>query len=76
MKKCTVKLIWDDGIWYTKTDEELGIVLESDSFDALIGRVQIAVPEMLELNCGYKGEIEITFEVERVDNLKMSEVTA
>ena len=62
MKKCTVKLIWDDGIWYTKTDEELGIVLESGSFDALVERVRIAVPEMLELNCGYKGEVQLIFE--------------
>ena len=76
MKECTVKLIWDDGIWYTKADEELGIVLESSSFDALIERVRIAVPEMLELNCGYKVEVQLIFEVERVDNLKMSAVTA
>ena len=76
MKKCTVKLVWDDGIWYTKADEELGLVLESGSFDALVERVRMAVPEMLELNCGYTGEIELSFEVERVDNLKMRAVTA
>ena len=76
MKKFTVTLIWDDGIWYTKADEELGIVLESGSFDALIERVRIAVPEMLELNFGYKGEVQLTFEVERVDNLKMRAMTA
>ena len=59
MKKCVVKLVWDDGIWYTKADKELGLVLESGSFDALVERVRIAVPEMLELNCGYKGEIQL-----------------
>ena len=67
MKKCTVKLIWDDGIWYTKADEELGIVLESNSFDALIERVRIAVPEMLELNCGCKDEVQLTFEMVQPD---------
>ena len=76
MKKCTVKLVWDDGIWYTKSDEELGIVLESGSFDALVERVRIAVPEMLELNCGYTGEILLSFEIERADNLKLRVVTA
>ena len=70
MKKCTVKLVWDDGIWYTKTDDDVCLVLESGSIDALIERVRIAVPEMLELNCGYKGEIQLSFEVERVDNLR------
>ena len=76
MKNCTVKLVWDDGIWYTKADEELGLVLESGSFDALIERVRMAVPEMLEMNCGYRGEIQLSFEVERVDNLQMRVVTA
>ena len=72
MKKCTIKLIWNDGIWYTKPVGELGFgfTLEHGSFDALIERVKIAIPEMLEESCGYKGEIEITFETERVDKLK------
>jgi len=63
-------MIWDDGIWCAESDDELGIVLESDSFDTLIGRVHIAVPEMLELNCGYKGEFQIVFEAERTDTMK------
>ena len=70
MKICTVKMIWDDGIWYTSTDDELGLVLESGSFDALVERVRIALPEMLELNLGYTGEVRIVFETERVDTMK------
>ena len=70
MKKCIIKLVWDDGIWYTKTDDEVCLVLESDSIDALIERVRIAVPEMLELNCGYTGEIQLSFEIERIYDLR------
>ena len=70
MKICTVKMVWDDGVWFTKADEELGLVLESNSFDALVERVRIALPEMLELNLGYTGEVRIVFEAERVDTLK------
>jgi len=70
MKICTVKMIWDDGIWYTRTDEEIGLVLESGSFDALVERVRIALPEMLELNLGYTGEVRIIFESERIDTMK------
>jgi len=70
MKTCKVKMVWDDGFWYTKTDAELGLVLESGSFDALVERVRVAVPEMLELNCGYTGEIQIIFETERVDTMR------
>jgi hypothetical protein len=70
MRKCTVKLVWDDGVWYTQTDEELGLVLESGSFDALVERVKVALPEMLELNCGYTGEVQIAFEASRVDSVQ------
>jgi len=71
--KCTVKLIWDNESrrWYTDTDDLLCINLESDSFDALVERVRMAVPEMLELNCGHKGPVQIVFEAIRIDNLDM-----
>ena len=73
MKRCTIKMIWNNGIWYTKPSEDIGfgLTLESGSFDALVERVKIAVPEMLEECCGYKGEIEIIFETERIEKLKV-----
>jgi len=37
-------------VWVATSDDIPGLVLESDSFDALIERVQIAVPELIELN--------------------------
>jgi len=70
LRTYTVKMIWDDGIWYTSTDDDLGITLESGSFDALVERVRIAVPEMLELNCGYTGAFKLVFETERTDTMK------
>ncbi|MCL2071860.1 MAG: DUF1902 domain-containing protein [Oscillospiraceae bacterium] len=72
--KCIVRLTWDDGVWYSKavtdTAENIGLTLESGSFDALIERVKIALPEMLELNFGYKGDIKLVFEAERDENIK------
>jgi len=64
-------MIWDDGYWHTSTDLDLGITLSSDSFDVLVERVRAAVPEMLELNCGYDGEVELVFETERREMLKV-----
>jgi len=72
MKTYIVKMIWDDGYWHTSTDLDLGITLSSDSFDVLVERVRAAVPEMLELNCGYSGEIELIFEAERRETLSVS----
>ena len=69
--KCVVRIIWDAEArtWYTDTDEPLCLNLESGSFDALVERVRMAAPEMLELNCGYSGPLQIVFEAIRVDDL-------
>ena len=72
--KCTVKLIWseEDNFWYSKSmDERFGLTLESNSLDALIEKVKIAAPEMLELvEC--TGEIDLTFEIERIEKIKVA----
>jgi len=70
MRTYTVKMIWDDGIWYTSTDIDLGITLESNFFDTLVERVRIAALEMLELNCNYKGAFNLVFETVRTDEMK------
>ena len=70
--KYTIKLIWseEENFWYSKsTDERFGLTLESDSIDTLIERVKEAIPEMLELS-GYTGEIDLSFEIDRVLRLK------
>ena len=47
-----VKFLWDDeaAVWVATSDDIKGLVLEGGSADALIERVRIAVPELLELN--------------------------
>ena len=46
-----VEMCWDDtaGVWCAVCDC-IPLALESHSFDALIARVKIAVPEILALN--------------------------
>ena len=69
--ECIIKMIWDSESdrWHTESDDNLCLTLEAASFDALVERVRIAVPEMLELNCGYTGPIKLIFETERVEIL-------
>ncbi len=47
-----INLFWDNeaGVWIATSDDISGLVLESNSLDALIEKVKIAVPELLELN--------------------------
>jgi putative aminopeptidase FrvX len=70
--KCVIKLVWceDEKFWYSKSmDDRFGLTLESGSLDVLIERVKMAVPEMYE-EIGCAGNVELTFEIERVDVLE------
>ena len=65
MRTYTIRMIWQDGCWYTSTDSPLSLTLNSKSYDELVERVRIAAPEMIELNSGYTGEIQLVFVSER-----------
>ena len=70
MRTCVINMEWDDGVWCAESDDDLGIVLESESFDVLIERVRAAVPEMLALNLNYTDEVQIIFNARRTDTMK------
>ena len=63
---CNIKLVWDDesNRWHTETNDVPGMALDSNSFDALIEKVQLIAPDMLEANCHYVGPIHFTFVAE------------
>ncbi len=46
-----ITIRWDEEscVWIA-TNSEIGLILESGSYDALVERVRSAVPELLELN--------------------------
>ena len=71
---CIVKLVWDGEVkrWHTVTDDNLCLGLEADTCDGLVEQVRLAAPEMLELNCGYVGPINLTFEVERKEHIAVA----
>jgi hypothetical protein len=66
--KCTVKLIWDEEawVWITDSADVPGLFLESESFDALIEKVNAAAPELLLLNNNYEGPVYLIFEAVRI----------
>jgi len=69
MKTFIVKMVWDDGYWHTSTDEPLCMTLTSESYDTLVERVRLAAPEMIALNSGYTGPIQLVFTSERTETL-------
>jgi hypothetical protein len=62
----TVLLAWDDEAckWYA-LNEDIPIMLEDASLDALIERVKLAAPELLELNGKPHTDIRLFFRMER-----------
>lgn len=65
-----VDLLWDEeaAVWVATSEDVPGLTLESGSFDALVERVRIAVPELLALN-GSKGDITLTLRSQRQERL-------
>lgn len=47
----SINFTWDEeaSVWIA-VNEDIGLVLESPSYDALIARVEETIPELLELN--------------------------
>lgn len=48
----TIIAIWDteSSVWTATSPDVAGLCLESGSLDALIEKVKIAIPELIELN--------------------------
>ncbi|MBO4681919.1 MAG: DUF1902 domain-containing protein [Clostridiales bacterium] len=65
--KYVINVIWDnDAAVYIATSESIpGLVLESGSFDALVEKVRVAVPELLQLNNDKAEIVDLTFLSER-----------
>jgi hypothetical protein len=66
MDEYEILLVWDDEacVWVAENDD-IPVALEADSLDALIERVRIAVPELLELNGKNYANVALNFKMER-----------
>jgi len=65
MNEHTVLLNWDEEAqkWYALNDD-IPIILEDYSLDALINRVKLAAPEMLEINNMPHTGVHLIFKME------------
>ena len=50
--RCNVAFFWDNEakVWIATSEDVSGLILEDESFDNLLNRVFIAIPELLESN--------------------------
>ena len=49
-----VKMQWDNeaSVWIATSQDVPGLVLESETYDVLLEKVRLAIPELIELNGG------------------------
>ena len=68
-----IDFTWDSeaGVWIATSDDVPGLVLESGSFDALLERTRLTVPELLELNHTESAPITLTFRSERHERIAL-----
>ena len=71
MKQFKIKFIWtgDNRMWYASCDE-LRVTLEEGSFDALALRMRLAILDVAETELRYTGDIQLIYEIERIDVIK------
>jgi len=62
---CKVDLKWDEEayVWLASSADVPGLALESGSLDALMERVKIAIPDLLDLK---DTDLTIDFQAERL----------
>lgn len=66
-----INFTWDSeaNVWVATSDDVPGLVLESGSFDALLERTRITVPELLSLNSCENHPISLIFTSERHEKM-------
>lgn len=66
-----IHLTWDDetNVWIATSDDIPGLVLESGSFDALLERSRIAIPELLALDSSSPSPLSLSFVSERRERM-------
>jgi len=65
-----VSLSWDDeaSVWLASSADVPGLALESGSLDALMERVKVAIPDLLDLK---DTDLTIDFRAERVAQVQV-----
>ncbi len=68
-----INLTWDNeaNVWIATSHDIPGLILESDSFDDLLKRVRLAVPELLALNSSRVSPLTLTFLSERKERIAL-----
>ena len=64
-KPLIVNAKWDDEakVWVATSDDISGLVTEADSLDAMVKKLQVIIPELLDANGYPDGEDRVLFQL-------------
>ena len=73
MSEYNIKFQWDGdaAVWIATSEDVPGLVLESGSLGALMERVKITVPELLELNGVPNQALSLCFKSEKYEQVSL-----
>ena len=56
-----IEAFWDNeaNVWVATSEDALGLTLEAETVEALVEKLRLAVPEMIELNDPDYGHMDI-----------------
>jgi Domain of unknown function (DUF1902) len=62
----TIQARWDDeaNVWLATSEDVPGLVVEADTWPAMINEVQLVLPELLELSGEGGQQLSLTFRAE------------
>ena len=71
MKNYIINFRWDSeaDVWIATSDDVSGLVLEDESFDALLRETKLAVPTLLKLNRKQNQNVFLDFVMHRQEPL-------
>lgn len=64
-----INMLWDGeaDVWVATSEDVPGLVLESGSLDALVEKVKVAVPELIELNGSRTSAYSLEIQAKRTE---------
>ena len=64
MKALCIRAEWDDEaeVWVATSDDVAGLATEAETVEALMSKLEVMIPELLEANEGFEGD-DVPFEL-------------
>jgi hypothetical protein len=66
-REISIQARWDDdaGVWIATSNDVPGLVIEAETWPAMIDEVKVTLPELVEVSGGGNEPLSLTFKAEQ-----------